>query len=276
MKLELRPPRSGEWQICRMLLPETFPEVDSREYLLCLRDETPRIVAAASWQRLSGTITGLRIHVVPAFRRLGVGSHIVDYLAGSGISALEGTADIIREPKAAAFCERNSLHRVDGMTIVETENREMRDYLRRLRSRFPLPANAKIIPLSAAPFAEVARLHAAEVVHDGRTNPWRARLSHNQAILHSPILIVNDRVAGGLLWHMEGTLAIVESRFAAPEFRGGWANLGLLAEATETIMAQGAQRLRFSYEDANADTRKLASRFQATVVSVSACFRREP
>ncbi len=64
MKLCIRPPQENEWPICRMLLPETFSNVSSRTYLLAVRDEAPRVVAAASFREGPEAVTHLRLHVV--------------------------------------------------------------------------------------------------------------------------------------------------------------------------------------------------------------------
>src|SRR5262245_58958306 len=119
MKLELRSPRDNEWPICRMLLPETFGDAASREYLLCLRDASPSLVAAVSFRRGPEGITHFRLHVIPSLRRRGFGSQIVEHLASSGVSALSGAAEIARDAGNDSFCKHNRFERVDALTTVE-------------------------------------------------------------------------------------------------------------------------------------------------------------
>ena len=268
MKVIVRPPREGEWRICRMLLPETFADVSTREYLIAVRDEAPHTVAAASFRRGTNAITHLRLHVVPAFRRRGVGSQIIESLAHEGARTIEGAVEVTREANAVAFCERNHFERIDGLTTVEAEIAEMREYMHRLRGRIPPPPDATVIPLSAAPMDQVARLHSRHVAHEDELNPWRARLAELPGIDQSPVAMIGGRVAGILLWGLEGTTAVVRTRVVEPLYQGGWVNLTLLAEGLDGAWNSGARRVRFSYSDTNRDTQKLAARFRAQVVSV--------
>jgi GNAT superfamily N-acetyltransferase len=274
MKLQLRPPRDGEWPICRMLLPETFAEVDRREYLLCVRDEAPQVVAAVSFIRAADAATHLRIHVVPGFWQRGVGSQILNYLSQAGLHSLEGLADITKESAATAFCERNGFERVDGLTTVEMDIAGGRDYLNRLRERIALPANARFIRLGDAPFEAVAAMHAQHIVHEDDMNPWRAQLAELPGLSESPVVMIDGHVAGMLAWEFEGSMCVVRSRVAAPEYRGGWLMILLLSTAFNDVWDRGGRRARFSYTDSNRDTQKLARRFDAEVVSVVARYKR--
>ena len=275
MKLPLRPPRENEWPICRMLLPETFANAASRNYLLSVRDEAPRIVAAASYLQAPDSITNLRMHVVPGFRRQGVGSQIVEYLAENGALSLGGIVEIDKEPAAEAFCKRNRFERVESLTTVEADMSEMRDYTGRLRTRFQLPVGAMVIPLSEAPVDQVASLHAQHVAQEGELNQWRGLVAHTPEMNISPVVMLDGRVAGILLGKVEGATAVVHTRVVAPGYHGSWVNVMLLAEALDIGWAHGARRARFSYTDANQDTQKLAKRFRAEVTSVVARFVRD-
>jgi len=257
-----------------MLLPETFADAASREYLLCLRDEEPRLVAAVSFRRDGDEAKKLRIHVVPGFRRRGVGSYVLASLLGSGLRALDGTVDSLKEPAAASFCERNGFRRVEQLFTVEADLAAMRDYLGRLRARIGRPPGARVVRLPDAPFEAVARLHAAEVAHS-ELNPWRALLGQTQGLALSPVVMVDDEVAGFMLGEVQGTTAVVHSRVSAPAYRGGWVMIVLLSDALDTGWNAGCRTTRFSYLDSNRDTEKLAQRFQARTVSVVTHFRRE-
>jgi GNAT superfamily N-acetyltransferase len=271
MNLEFRPPRAEEWRICRMLLPETFQDGAGRDYLLCLRDEAPRIAGAASFRRIADRVADLRVHVVPTFRRAGIGSQIIAH-AGRGAIQVEGTAEIHGQPGIEAFCRRNCFQRVDGLTLVEADIADMREYLGRLRVR--IESRGVVVQLSEAPPADVARLHAQYVAHESELNPWRGLVANSPAMNHSPVVMIDARVAGILLWELQGTLAVVRSRVAEPGPHGKWINVALLAEGLEGAWARGARRVQFTYADSNADTRKLAARFKAEPVSILAKFQR--
>jgi GNAT superfamily N-acetyltransferase len=275
MKLCLRPPRENEWPICRMLLPETFANPTSRSYLLGVRDEAPRIVAAASYRPAPESLTNLRMHVVPAFRRQGVGSQIVEYLAVNGARSISGIAELDKELAAEAFCSRNRFERVESLTTVEAAMSEMRDYTSRLRARFELPAGAQIVPLSEAPVDQVAALHAQHVAQEGELNQWRGLVAHTPEMNISPVVMIDGCVAGILLGKLEGATAVVHTRVVAPGYHGSWVNVMLLAEALDIGWAHGARRARFSYTDSNQDTQKLAKRFRAEITSVIVRFVRQ-
>jgi GNAT superfamily N-acetyltransferase len=274
VKIEIRPPRDAEWRICRMLLPETFAYAASRSYLLALREEAPRVVGAASFRSAPDSVGHLRLHVVPGFRRRGVGSQLLAQAAAGGPRTVWGTAEILSEPAAEQFCECNGLERVESLTTVEAEIAGMREYLGRLRARLSLPPGARVVPLVHAPLEQVAALHARLVAHEGELSPWRARVANTPGMERSIVAMLEDRVVGILLWDLEADTAVVRSRAVSPEHRSGWVNVMLQAEALDAGWAAGVRRVRFFYTDSNRDTRKLAARFQAEVVTVVARFVR--
>lgn len=269
MNLSIRPPRDNEWRACRMLLPETFEDVCSRQYLLGIAGL--RLAAATSFRRSSHAITHLRLHVVPPFRRQGAGSQLIAHLAGP---LIEGTCDLTREPAAEPFCLRNGFTRIDTLTTVEAEMAGLRDYVNRLRERVALPPGVQVVPLASAPADQVARLHAEHVAHASELDPWRSRIGRSPEMSISPVVMIEGRVAGMLLGDVERSTAVVRSRVAAPGRRSGWINALLLAEALNTGWDHGARRARFWFTQANHDTRKLAARMNAEVVGVTALFRR--
>jgi GNAT superfamily N-acetyltransferase len=274
MNLRAREPHDNEWPICRMLLPETFSNLSGRTYLLFVRDEAPHIVAAASFRQAARAITHLRLHVVRSFRRCGVGSLVIEHFVRSGASSIEGTADCITEPGANAFCERNHFERLDSFTTVETDILGMLEYLRRLCRRITLPPNACTIPLSEAPIDQGARLHAEHIAHESELNPWRARITSISGMEHSPVAMIDGRVAGILLGKVENETVLAHSLVVAPAHRGGWINAVLLARGLEYAWNNGARRARFSFTDSSPYTQKIAARFHARAVSVVIRFSR--
>jgi GNAT superfamily N-acetyltransferase len=271
--LELRPPREGEWRICRMLLPETFADAALRTHLLAVDTESRRVVGAAAFRRNADEITHFRAHVIPSQRRRGIGSEIVARVA-AGAAAIEGTSEITREHGAAEFCARNGFERVESLTTVEGEIAALREYFARLRGRVSLPPGARTVPLHDAPLDQVAALHRRHVAQSGDEGEWRALVAETPGMTRSTAVMVGDRVAGILLWELEGTTVVVRSRVVAPGLRGAWVNVVLMADATETVWAAGARRVRFFYTNTNRDTEKLAGRFGAEITSVLVRFRK--
>lgn len=276
MKLCIRSPeQEAEWRICRMLLPEAFANVSARTFLLGLRDESPRTVAAASFRSGTEEITHLRLHVVPPFRRCGVGSQVIEHLAGMGVRSMGGIVEVTKEPAAVEFCERNGFKRVEVLTTVEGDMAEMRDFMGRLRDRVAPSRGARTIPLSEAPVDQVANLHALYVAQQGELNQWRGLVAQSPQMAISPVVTIDGRVAGILLGELDGSTAVVRSRVVAPGYQGSWVNVLLLSAALDIGWAAGARRARFSYTDSNSDTQKLAARFKAEVTGVVARFARE-
>jgi GNAT superfamily N-acetyltransferase len=270
---DIRPARDDEWQACRMLLPETFADVNGREYFLCTRQHAPRIVAAASCRRTPESVNSLRVHVIPPFRRRGIGARMIDHMCGD-LPAAEGLSEITKERNAEPFCAGTGFVRVDGLTTVEADVAEIRVYIGRLRDRIQVPEGARLISLSEAPIEQVARLHAEYIAGAGQLNPWRAVIAGNRGLARSVILLVDGSVEGILLWELEASIAIVRSRVVTARFQAGWANMLLLAEALDRGWECGARRVQFSYSDSNRDTQRLARRFKAEVISVLAKFQR--
>lgn len=259
-----------------MLLPETFAEMDGREYRLCVRDErrgdgagrtgAARLLGAVSFRRSAARLTGLRLHLVPAMRRTGVGRQVVQQLLTDGTVSLSGFVDVRQEVAGAAFCEALGFRRTDGLTTVEADLQTFRRYLHGLMERGAMPEGLRTVPLADAPLAEVARLHATHIVPNGELNPWRARFAEMPGLSQSPVAVLGGKVVGMLLWEPEGELGVVRSLVGEAGAVTRWVNLLLLSTTTELIFAGGMQRVRFDFVDSNRNTRKLAQRLQATVV----------
>jgi hypothetical protein len=167
-----------------------------------------------------------------------------------------------------------AFRRVEQLFTVEADLAEMRQYLHRLRDRIGVPAGARVIRLPDAPFETVARLHAAEIAHS-ELNPWRALLGQSRGLALSPVAMVDDEVAGFMLWEVQGTTPVVHSRVSAPAYRGGWITIVLLSDALDTGWNAGYRTTRFSYLESNRRMKKLVQRFHARTVSVVTHFRHE-
>ncbi|HEX3743874.1 MAG TPA: GNAT family N-acetyltransferase [Bryobacteraceae bacterium] len=274
MTVQLRPPLDHEWPICRMILPETCAGASSREYLLAVQDQPPHAIAAASFRQTATGVTDLRMHVIPRFRRSGVGSQVVAFLTAGGARSVSGAVDLATEALAVAFCEARGFSRIDTLTTVEAEIAEMREFTRRLCSR--RQRAGEIVPLSRAPARQVAELHARYVAHQSESDPWRALVTATPGMQDSPVALIGGAVVGALLWELEGQTAVVRSRVAAPGRHASWVNALLLAEGLEGAWRRGARRVRFTYNSSNRDTQKLARRFRAEIANVVALFRLPP
>src|SRR5207249_4403403 len=129
-----------------------------------------------------------------------------------------------------------------------------------------------------APPAEVARLHAAAV--GGSAEALRASLHRDMArreavTATSRVLLVDGRARGLILLAVDGDLATYEARVVDPAYRGGWANVLLMATDLERGLTLGVRRVRFYSSGANRDTLKLAARCGARAVGFRDLYARD-
>lgn len=268
MKLLLRPPLEYEWPICRMLLPEAPVGDPAQQFLLCLREESPRVVAAASFRQLPQAVADLRVHVISPLRRRGVGRQIVAHLAREGTRSVSGSIDLIRQPEALPFCEALGFKRTETITTVEAELAQMREYLRALSSKRQSPV--RIVPLAQVSAARVAELHARYVAQHDDSAHWRAMLAGTIDAQGSVAALIDDSVVGALLGVIEGDTAVIRSKFAVPGPHRAWVNLLLMMEALEGAWPRGAHRVRFSFDSSNRDTQKMTRRLNAQITELVA------
>jgi hypothetical protein len=269
MKLELRPPSNAkEWRICRTLLPETFiSATESREYLLCLREESPRLVGAISFLKQGQRLSGLRLHVIPRFRRLGVATRALALVNPEGVLTLTGVLDVRREPEAVLFCERTGFRRSNGITTVEADLEGSLAYLEPLRKKLTSRPALRTAKLADVPLAEVARLHAHYIAHHSDLNPWRASLAEMPELANSRVALISGKVAGMLLSEATDKVGLCRSLVAEAGPMSRWVNLTLLMETVDLLWSRGLRRVQFSYADSNRNTLKSALRAKAGIIA---------
>jgi GNAT superfamily N-acetyltransferase len=90
----------------------------------------------------------------------------------------------------------------------------------------------------------------------------------------SPVLCVDGRVEGMVLYEVAGETGTVQGRVVTGQYRGGWANTLLMAAAIDRGLERGVRRLRFEVPESNPDTRKLMMRVGAEVLRCTSCFAR--
>jgi hypothetical protein len=151
----------------------------------------------------------------------------------------------------------------------------MRHHMTRLRSRLSVPAGARLARLADVPLDEAANLHATHVAHEHSLNPWRFRVANTPNMEASPVVMLDGRMVGLILWELEAEKVLVRSRVVLPEYQRGWVNTLLLSAGLDGACEGGARRVQFSYADTNRDTEKLATRFKADLVSVVARYSRQ-
>jgi GNAT superfamily N-acetyltransferase len=219
--IRIRPPRDGEGAVCRMLLPEVLRLPGTPEYLLAVQDGRPQVLGAASWIAAGNAITGIRVHVVPACRRRGVGSSLLrSMLAGAAARDCRRAAavfDALSEPGAESFLRSLGFGHEGTMEVVEAELDTARErvtaLLERVKNSGRVPAPARIVPFSQSRKDQVAALHAgyiARITPEPMAVP--GELVHSLERLTAPcsvVLEVDGVVAGFMLPNRQHGAAVV-------------------------------------------------------------------
>lgn len=263
----------AEARACLALLPEL---AGGQPELLIARRAGDLAGAAGVVWRVRPDPNGFpfSIHVVPAYRRQGVGRRLLEAAVSLAEDETEGlwSRMILDEDVAAVgfaracgFAARRG--RQDFEAPLEALLSHLQPLLQRLRRR-ALGDEPEIIPLAAAPRDEVAWLVTAELGGD----PLRVLASLGHQAVDGRVALVDGRAAGAILWTSEGNLARVEARVVAAAHRGGPLNLRLLEAGLLAGVAEGLVRLSFYCDDTVRDTLKLAQRCAATRTSVGSLY----
>ena len=270
-----------------MLLPQMFTAEQSPDALVAIQRGTPPRLAGAA---ASGTVHAPNalgfpfwLHVVPAFRRRGVGRGLLAAVAGhcrGRTPVLRALQPVPAGSRDAEFLTACGFTDFDEIRHFETGTRDFNTAMLRLcqklERRGAIPATARVVRLRDAPADRVLSLIVAHF--PGPLAPLRARLTPGQAdsydLDNSVAVMVGEQLAGVLIniWH--GPVAVIELRIVNPAFRGSWVMPLLLEAATRNGMDAGCTLFRFFADTANADTMRLAARAGADLIKVERRFWR--
>jgi len=279
-QLAIRRARDSELRAARLLLPEAFGPGQAPEVLLALLDGKPVGAAALSW---SPGGFPLDVHVVPPFRRRGIGRILVDaacrFAEGEtvrlrGWNLIVEGSDADRFLRAVGFtvAQRFLGFETDGVKLVEVTGA----IYKRLERTGKIPATARLISLSESSRTEVARLVLSEVAVVPAT--LAARLATQDGGGYeddlSIVLLVDGKVGGATLMTRTDDTVRLEITVVAPALRHGWANALLLGEATRRGIASGAKRCRFFCDEHVRETINAARRIGAAPLGAALAFER--
>jgi hypothetical protein len=136
----------------------------------------------------------------------------------------------------------------------------LRPFFERVLEEKWIPPEARLLPLTRAEPAEVARLHVEQLGGEFETVVRRVR-GDTPPPYHpdmSPVILMNGRVmAFTLALPLPGGVAMAESTVVHPSLRGGWANLWLKVAGARASLALGLRTLLYYTYDRHTDTRKL-------------------
>ena len=285
MALEIRPPHPAEGPACRMLLPQAFTRGQCPDVLLAFAD---RQVAGAIAFHARGRQIGLvGLRVVRTHRRQGIGTQLLRHLCADPLSArqthVSAFADSLASPEAAPFLTANGFERAGRLFVFEADLDRMLAGMGRLRDRLVasgrVPPQARLVTPSEAPLDQITALFDRYILSERCLRPefLRPPFASPRFQESSVVLLMDGRVAGLVLveWLRDIHRAEVPARIVIPEYRGGWANVLMMAVALERGKAAGIKRVRFDSLEDNADTLSLARRFNADTVHILDRFLRE-
>ena len=275
----IRPARDAEAAACRALMPETFAPARAPELHVAVASNA--IVGAAAIGWVPGGFP-VQAHVVPSWRRRGVGRALLDAVATAarGETARLRAWTLVGEGspaeaflRAAGFAVERRFHGFDTGFEFAAHVARVRAYLARGGR---IPGDIAVVPPSAAPRAELVALVAANL--NAVPAAVAARLAGDGAPGYddalSVVLIHDGAVAGATLTSREGAIGRIEVNVVAPALRGGWANVVLLDETARRGMAGGIERFRFFSDETTRDTMNLGRRTGARFLGVGLVMER--
>jgi hypothetical protein len=228
--------------------------------------------ATATFRRKPLTGPGIGIHVIEPCRRNGVGTGLLQHLAGAaqatGAQALYGgkrvelDSEELRRWQRLGFTPCATVE--EHLLPLEQFEPRLGPLVERMCRAGRIPADARIIPLYQANPAAVLQLHLDHMGGD-RGDLYRKLRGSAPGAFHprySRVLIVGEQVRGCILAHRgDKDTAVVDADIVEPGLRGGWANVWLKLEATRGALRLGIKQFQFTTFDQYADTRSFTTKF---------------
>jgi len=266
-----------------MLLPEACKDASLRQFLLALDPSGISIVGALSFRDTGKVIGSVRLHVIGARRRRGLGSSLLGYAADEarrlGRERVIADVDLHRETEAEPLLTANGFARISRMTTVEGLVGAVITQWKAARERTPplhqLSPDARIVRIDEAPIQQLVKLYAEYIgempVVTGLERTWRL-----DQYRESVVLMVGDQVIGVMLAVIEERVLVIPAWIVAPEYRGQLAGLQLRTALLNRMEARlnEVDRIHFDFLDKAAATAKLAQKSDYKVIALTARFER--
>lgn len=283
----IRRASDAEAYACRLLLPEAF-SLSAAPVLLVATpaDMQAQIVAAAAlhWEECGADPGfGLQLHVVPSARRHGIGRALIEaatQLCQGETSALRTSRPLPEgceaEPFLAAtgFVQRRQIRHFEAG--LQHYHAIVDGFYQRLALHGQIPAEIRVVSAREVPAGPLATLLASEFpVQRETARRWLSgEATDGYDLDASVVLMVEDHIAGALFIRFNGTVPTIDALVIRKRFRKSWANVVLLRQATFRGLEIGRgngwpmdlQKIRFSCDEDNHDTLRLAARGEATAL----------
>lgn len=279
--LLIREPREPELPLCRMLLPESCANPVARHFRLAFIGQPEKLVAALSYRDDATALGGIRIHVIPTYRRCGIGSRLLEYAAEQAAyfrrSRMFADADLNSETAAEPFLTSQGFHKLGTITFAEIGIQDLRTSMEAGRERLQsavhnLPPPIRVVDLSEAPIQEITRLYAEHVAHMQALAGLRDVIPLDRAT-ESIALLINEKLAGFVLARVDAGVLHIPAWVVTPEFRGRSIGFALLNKLAARVRGR-VERLRFEFTDAAVVTARMLGVPGCRITKIAARFQR--
>lgn len=279
--LLVREPVEPELPLCRMLLPEACSNPVGRHFRLAFVGEPEKVAAALSYRDDGTAIGGVRLHVVPAYRRKGVGSYLLKVVDEEAQrfsrNRIFADVDLHAEPAAEPFLTSRGFQKLGTITFAEIGIQDLRANMEASRERLEagvnnLPSSVRFVELSEAPMDEIARLYAEHIAHMQALAGWRQTFKLDRAT-DSVALLIGGKLAGFVLARVDEGVLHIPAWVVTPEFRGHHIGLALLSQLAMRVRGR-VERMRFEFSDAAFVTARMLNVPGCQVTKIAARFAR--
>jgi GNAT superfamily N-acetyltransferase len=280
-QIQIRPPHPHERRAWRMLLPEIATGPDPFRVLVAAAPvahdgiSIPRVVGAiaVSVCQLHFPVPGPRValHVIPPFRRRGIGHSLVSAAASTAGEATTMYTWNVFDAGCADALVWNAMGFRERVVLSEQEV-SLRNMAARLGSlheraveRGRIPADARLISLADITPAQFEQLVDLHVRHLGGTAAsvrafLRSRMPPDSDARFSLVLLRGERAIGFELTRLVNEkVCLCDTEVIEPSHRGRWANVWLKLEPCRRLLAVGAEVVRFESFPHNTDTRSFTT-----------------
>lgn len=276
----IREPRDSELALCRLLLPRASARPIGRHFLLAFGGGGDKLVGALSYRDDGTALAGLAVHVIPPFRRKGIGSRLLS-LAGEEARRFRrdiilADVDLKSDEQAEPFFTSLGFRKAGTITCAEIDIQDLRNSMQASRERLQaadkLPESFRVVGLPDAPQQDVMRLYAEHITQMRLLPGLREHIKLEEAS-ESIALLAGDKLAGFILARMVAGELHIPAWVVDPEFRGHQIGYALLAKLAERVRGR-VNRLHFEFTDAAVVTARMLSVPGCRVTKIAARFER--
>ncbi len=283
-----------DWRALRMLLPDAIHHGCGCDAFVAVSEESPDFligaIAVTPLMQIQPRL-GPRVapHVIPPWRRRGVGKALVDVAAHLATArkaealyawnkvSLDSNAAIAWRALGFDHAIESSLTYIDADRTIET----LQPLFDWLKKGGHIPSEARMASLQDVDPDQVVELVTTCLAGAGAEVALKQRLigQHPKPLepVLSKVLLYRDRVVGAMLARpFNENVGLVEVNVLHPLLRYGWANVWLKLETTRGARDAGYSKFLYETNEQHVDTMRLTSRLGGEVVTRVELYRLIP